>query len=52
VEGIEEARNSSLIDGEPILKNRLSVLEFLNSEYANINEKPLVTPFSTEDYIN
>lgn len=52
VEGIEEAANSSLIAGEPIYKDRLSVLEFFNSEYANINGKVLVTPFKEEDYIN
>ena len=52
VEGIEEAKDASIIDGEPAFKSRLSVLEFFDSEYANINGKPLVTPFNTEDYIN
>lgn len=51
VEGLKLS-SASIIDGEPSFESsKLNILNFLDSPQCNINKKPLVTPFNTDEYI-
>lgn len=43
--------NQTLIDGSPSLGDKLSVLQFINSDGFTFNGRRPITPFSAQDYI-
>lgn len=44
--------SATLVDGEPSFESsKMNILNFLDSPQCNIDDKPLVTPFNTDEYI-
>lgn len=50
IENLDMSKSNSIVDGEPGIKGRLEILQFLDSDKCNIEGNRLVTPYDSSQY--